>query len=161
MMWTDRSFGTSHIQRAISEYKKMMNHDPNSVRIRLKLADLYLRNKNTDQAIREYIQVAKLYEQEDLILRAISIYKKILNLNPAMVQICHRLADLYKSQGLLGDAKALYQRILKFHPGDQTARRALQEIEKTISVDAQCVREKESTVDSSVPWVTPSLSTVA
>lgn len=143
MSWAKSLVMKSQIRKAICEYKKMMTEDSKNVRIRSKLADLYLRSNSLDQAIEEYSQVARHYEEEDLKSRAISIYKKILNLEPKMVEVYHRLANLYRDQGLLGDAKVLYQRMIKLDPGDKVAHRALDEIGKTVSVGGKSVGEMD------------------
>jgi len=134
MSWAKRLVMKSQTRKVICEYKKMMTEDSKNVRIRSKLADLYLRNSNLDQAIEEYIEVARDYEEEDLKCRAISIYKKILSLDPRMIEVYHRLANLYRDQGLLGDAKVLYQRMIKLDPGDKVTHRALDEIGGTVSL---------------------------
>lgn len=133
MTWAKRLARRGQIRKAIDEYEKMMEDDTKNVRTRSKLADLYLRDHKVYRAIEQYMQVARLYEEGDLKSRAISIYRKILNLAPKRVSVYHRLAELYTEQGLLGNARAVYQEIIRLNPKDESARSAIFEIEKTIS----------------------------
>lgn len=118
------------IRRAISDYEKLVDDDPRNIRIRSKLADLYVRNHQNDRAIQEYVQLAKQYEAEDLNYRAISMYKKVLTLKPDSIDVHYWLADLYKKEGLIGNAKVLYQNIIRLNPKDRMAQRTLREIDR-------------------------------
>jgi len=116
-------------KKAISEYLKLVEADPQDKRLHLKLGDLYLKNGEEDRAIQAYLKVASLYGEEDLNFRAISIYKKILSINPKFTDAFHKIAILYLKEGLAGNAKNYYQSILQINPRDSEARRALKNIE--------------------------------
>lgn len=120
------------IRKAISDYEKLVADDPRNVRIRSKLADLYVRNDNVDRAVEEYIQLAKQYETEDLNYRSISMYKKVLTLRPKRIDVHYSLADLYKREGLFGNAKVLYHNIIRLNPEEQRARRTIGEIDQAM-----------------------------
>ena len=149
------------IQKAICEYRKMMTDDSSNIRIRLRLADLYVRSNNVNRAIREYMHAAREYEAQDLIDRAISLYKIILRLDPAMAEVYHHLADLYRSQGLLGNARSLYRRIIELDPQDQIAYRAMHEIEKTLCLHSQHIQEEKTAGLPSRSPITNSISVAA
>ncbi|MEW6323762.1 MAG: tetratricopeptide repeat protein [Nitrospirota bacterium] len=70
------------VQEALEIYRKIANFDPNNTNIRLKLAELSLKEKLTDEAIDEYMKVAKNYEQNGRAGDAAALYKKILEINP-------------------------------------------------------------------------------
>jgi tetratricopeptide (TPR) repeat protein len=116
-------------KKAISEYLKLVEADPQDKRLHLKLGDLYLKNGEEDKAIQAYLKVAGLYGEEDLNFRAISIYKKILSINPKFTQAFHKIAVLYLKEGLAGNAKNYYHSILQVNPNDSEARKALKNIE--------------------------------
>ncbi len=90
------------------------------------MGDLYLKEGETDQAIKEYLKVADLYVEEDLNLPAISIYKKVLSIEPKMIDALHKIAGLYVKEGLVGSARSYYQTILRIRPGDPEALKALE-----------------------------------
>jgi tetratricopeptide (TPR) repeat protein len=116
-------------KKAINEYLKLVEADPQDTRLHLKLGDLYLKNGEEDKAIQAYLKVAGLYREEDLNFRAISIYKKILSINPKFTEAFHKIAILYLKEGLAGNAKNYYQSILQINPGDSEARKALRNLE--------------------------------
>jgi len=116
-------------QKAIKEYLKLIEASPEDKRLHLKLGDLYLKNGEEDRAVESYLKVARLYGEEDLNFRAISIYKKILSINPKFIEAFHEIAKLYGKEGLAGSAKNYYQSILEIAPNDPKAIKALREIE--------------------------------
>jgi tetratricopeptide (TPR) repeat protein len=117
------------LKKAIVEYLRLVEADPQDKRLHLKLGDLYLKNGEEDKAIQSYLKVATLYGEEDLNFRAISIYKKILSINPKFTEAFHKIAILYLKEGLAGNAKNYYQSILQINPRDSEALKALKNIE--------------------------------
>jgi len=117
------------LKKAINEYLRLVEADPQDKRLHLKIGDLYLKNGEEDKAIQAYLKVASLYGDEDLNFRAISIYKKILSINPKSTEAFHKIAILYLKEGLSGNAKNCYHSILQINPRDSEAIRALKNIE--------------------------------
>lgn len=116
-------------ERAIREYQKLLEASPNDKRLHLKLGDLYLKNGQHEKAIKQYLQVADLFAKEELNSQAISIYKKILAIDPKRLDVHRLIARLYWKEGLIADARAHYQSLLNMAPGDPDALRALGELE--------------------------------
>ncbi|MCJ7785536.1 MAG: tetratricopeptide repeat protein [Desulfobacterales bacterium] len=116
-------------KKAINEYLRLVEADPQDKRLHLKLGDLYMKNAEEDKAIQSFLKVASLYGEEDLNFRAISIYKKILSINPKVMEAFHKIAILYLKEGLAGNAKNYYQSILQINPRDSEAIKALKNIE--------------------------------
>jgi tetratricopeptide (TPR) repeat protein len=116
-------------QKAVKEYLKLLEAEPQDKRLHLKLGDLYSKSGEEDKAIQAYLKVASLYGEEDLNFRAISIYKKILSINPRFTEAFHKIAKLYLKEGLAGNAKNCYQSILQVDPNDSEAAKALKNIE--------------------------------
>jgi tetratricopeptide (TPR) repeat protein len=118
-----------HSKKAIAEYIKLIEADPKDTRLYLKLCDLYYKNGENEKAITEYMKLARLYEEEDLNSRAISIYKKVLSINPKHIDALHNIASLYLKEGLSGDARNYYQSILGIKPDDREAKEALNRLD--------------------------------
>ena len=116
-------------EKAIKEYQKLIKASPKDIRAHLKLGDLFLKSSENEKAIGEYLRVAELYADDDLSSRAISVYKKVLSIDPRHTEALHRIAKLYLKEGLKGDARNYYQVILKLRPSDQEALNALKSIE--------------------------------
>jgi tetratricopeptide (TPR) repeat protein len=118
-------------KKALKEYLKLVEANPQDKRLHLKLGDLYLKNGEEDKAIQYYLKVASLYGEEDLNFRAISIYKKILSINPKFIEAFHKIAELYLKEGLAGSAKNYYQSILEIDSRNPEALKAIANIEGT------------------------------
>ena len=118
------------LKKTIKEYQKTVDKDPNDFKTRIKLGDLYLRRGNLEKAIEEYFNVGEYYINEELDLKAIGIFKRILVLNPGMIESYYKLADLYRKRGLFGEAKVQYQKILEVDPKEKKARDGIQSLDK-------------------------------
>lgn len=114
--------------RAIKEYQKLIEASPNDKRLHLKLGDLYLKNGDHEKAIKQYQQVADLFASEELNSQAISIYKKILAIDPKRMDAHRQIARLYLKEGLIANARTHYQSILNMRPGDHEASRVLEDL---------------------------------
>jgi tetratricopeptide (TPR) repeat protein len=142
-------------KKAIKEYLKLIEADPEDKRLHLKLGDLYLKSGEEDKAIEEYLKVAGLYGEEDLNFRAISIYKKILSINPKRIEAFHEIAELYQKEGLAGSAKNYYQGILEIDPNNQAALKALERIEHSQEAQGGAVPSSKMESFPSMPAHAP------
>jgi tetratricopeptide (TPR) repeat protein len=118
------------LKKTIKEYQKTVDSDPSDFKTRLKLGDLYLRRGNLEKAVQEYFSVGEYYIKEDLDLKAIGIFRRILVVNPGMLESYYKLADLYRKRGLFAEAKVQYQKILEVDPKEKKARDGIQSLEK-------------------------------
>jgi pilus assembly protein FimV len=120
---------TKGLKKTIKEYQRILDKDPSDIKTRTKLGDLYLRRGSLDKAVKEYFKIGEHYIGEELDLKAIAMFKKILVLNPGMVDSYYKLADLYYRRGLFGEAKLQYHKALEIDPKDKKAREGLRMIE--------------------------------
>lgn len=90
--------------KAIKVLEKLSQKDPEDLRLKLKLADAYVKQKAIAKAIEMYQAVGSVYEKEKFHLKAIAIYKLILKMNPTLINVNERLGDLYTEVGLRQDA---------------------------------------------------------
>lgn len=118
-------------KKTIQECLKQVEASPKDKRLRLKLADLYLKNGDDEKAIKEYLQTGDLYAKEDLNTRAIAIYKRVLSIDPEHIEAFRRIATLYSKDGLWGSAKTCYEKILEIKPNDQEALNGLSIIKES------------------------------
>lgn len=121
------------LKKTIKEYQQILEKDPSNFKTRIKLGDIYLHRGELAKAIEEYFQVGEYYIKEELDLKAIAIFKRILVLNPRKAEAYYKLAELYRKRGLFGEAKIQYQKILAIDPKESKAREALRMIEKKVS----------------------------
>jgi tetratricopeptide (TPR) repeat protein len=102
-------------EKAIREYARIAQEDPNDIKVRQKLGDLYAREEKNAEALVEYNYVAKYYSDDGFYLRAIAVYKQILKLDPTQININLKLAELYHKQNLIGDAIKQFQLIYSYY----------------------------------------------
>jgi pilus assembly protein FimV len=105
-----------HIQkgafkRAVKEYEKLIKEHPDDVRTLQKIADLYARAGNKEDAVSTYNEVADHYVAQGFFLKAVAIYKQLLEVAPERLEARLRLADLYVQLSLLRDALSNYQKV--------------------------------------------------
>jgi len=94
--------------KAIREYEKILLVDPSDLRVKLRIAELYTKRKQIQDAIRIYREVADSYATEGFYLKSVTVYKNILRLNPSLTEINELLGALYEKMGLTSDAIRQY-----------------------------------------------------
>ncbi len=102
-----------YLDKAVAEYNKAIDMDPNDMSIRLRVGDLYIRTGREEEGVKEYFEVAKTYTKKGFYLKAIAVFKQILKINDTDVDIRYKLADLYVRQGLIADAISEYSSLAK------------------------------------------------
>ncbi len=102
--------------KAIIEYQKIVQEDPNDARILLKIGDLQARSEAFEAAIATYERVGRYYSSQGFAVKAIAVYKQIREIIRKHVptladqygHIIPQLAQLYQELGLTGDALSAY-----------------------------------------------------
>ncbi|MGH7270292.1 MAG: tetratricopeptide repeat protein, partial [Polyangiaceae bacterium] len=100
--------------RAVVEYQKIIQEDPNDARTLLKMGDLQLKMEAYVGAVATYERVGKFYAHSGFSLKAIAVYKQIREiigrhlpqLEDKFAHIAPKLAELYQQLGLTSDALA-------------------------------------------------------
>jgi tetratricopeptide (TPR) repeat protein len=96
------------LEKAIAEYRLILDVDPSDTSLCNTLGDLYLQVGATSEATVCYLKLVDVLKAEGLIFRAIAVYKKIIKLNPDNLSAVRACADLYAAEGLRAEAKHLY-----------------------------------------------------
>lgn len=105
--------------RAIAEYQRIIQEDPNDARTLLKIGDLQARLEAYPEAIATYDRVGQYYSSQGFALKAIAVYKQIRELikkhAPDLADryghIVPKLAEIYSQLGLTSDALAAYDEV--------------------------------------------------
>ena len=100
--------------RAVIEYQKVIQEDPNDARTLLKIGDLQSKMEAYGDAVGTYERVGKFYASQGFALKAIAVYKQIREiiakhvpqLEETYSHITPKLAELYQQLGLTSDALA-------------------------------------------------------
>src|SRR5215813_10902296 len=122
------------MQNAISEYEKILKHDPKDLTVMNTVGDLHARLGENENAANCFKSVGDAYASQGFTVKAIAMYKKLSKLK-STTECVLRLAELYTQQGLFNDARAQYLQVaedfLKSGQLDQAARI----FEKTLEMD--------------------------
>ncbi len=121
--------------RAVKEYEQLLAMEPNNLGIRQRIADLLIRDNRKEQAIEEYMAVAKSYANSAHYLKAIAVYKQIQKLDPANPDIALNLGSLNEKQGLIGNAIAEYASALNLFEKAGEPGNVLKVLEAMLAID--------------------------
>ena len=137
-----------YLDKAIAEYKEIVAMDPQDVSTRLRLGDLCVKTGKKEDAIKEYSEVGKIHAQKGFYLKAIAVYKQVMKLDEANLDVHHKLADLYTKQRLIVDAIAEYSHILGVFEKKGKNAEALELLKKMADIDAENVGLKLKLADT-------------
>lgn len=83
------------LDRAIREYRLIVEDDPSDIRVWMKIGDLYVRKGAIPHAIATYIKVAVHYREGGHHQKAAAVYKQIIGLAPGAIDAHLALGELY------------------------------------------------------------------
>jgi pilus assembly protein FimV len=101
------------IDKAILEYKRIVENDPQDSKNLQRLAELYVRQGSRQEATSVFLVLGDLLIRQGFSNRAISIYKQILQLNPLLIPVYIKLSEIFKTLGLSKDARLFNQRAVE------------------------------------------------
>lgn len=102
-----RYLARGQIDKAIAEWEKLTKEFPDGSTFNT-IGDLYLKKGEKTSAIESYHRAANLFKQEGFALKALALYKKILNINPEDDGALLALGELNEAKGLVTDAIKFY-----------------------------------------------------
>lgn len=131
--------------RAIAEYQRIVQDDPNDARTLLKIGDLQARLSAYPEAIATYDRVGQYYSSQGFALKAIAVYKQIRelikkhapDLADRYAHIVPKLAEIYTQLGLTSDALAAYDEVATRLQRAGRDREAIEVFSKMVGLDTQ------------------------
>ncbi|HZP17581.1 MAG TPA: tetratricopeptide repeat protein, partial [Terriglobales bacterium] len=126
------------LQNAISEYEKILKHDPKDLTVMNTVGDLHARLGENDKAAQWFKNVGDAYASQGFTVKAIAMYKKLSKLK-ASTECVLRLAELYTQQGLFNDARAQYLQVAEEFLKSGQLDQAVRIFEKTLEMDPENV----------------------
>ncbi|MBI2892631.1 MAG: tetratricopeptide repeat protein [Deltaproteobacteria bacterium] len=127
------------LDKAIQEYLRVVQEEPQDVRTWLKIGDLYAKKGARSDATQTYIKVAEFYSQQGFYLKAVAVYKQILKLDPSLFVVNLKLAELYQQLGLVADALGQFELVAAHHQRAGQDRDAIEALKKAAELDPQNV----------------------
>ena len=123
--------------RAIREYRKLVEDDPSDMRSLQKIADLQVKEPDHEGALTTYRQVAAYYFNDQIYDKAVAVFKQALRLAPQEPDLHRHLGDSYHRLGRLKDAvRSFYQAERLYRArGDEQAQRGV--LEQMVRLDQE------------------------
>ena len=129
--------------KAVVEYQKLIDADPNDARTLLKIGDLQAKQGLHAEAISTYETVGKLYAHQGFALKAIAVYKQIREIIAKHVpqleerygHITPKLAEIYQQLGLTSDALAALDEVATRLQRQQKDPEAIEVFRKIVELD--------------------------
>ena len=130
--------------KAVLEYERIIQEDPNDARTLLKMGDLQLKMEGYAGAVATYERVGKFYAQQGFSLKAIAVYKQIREiigrhvptLEEKYSHIAPKLAELYQQLGLTSDALAALDEVAPRLQRQNRDQEAIVVFRKIVDLDA-------------------------
>src|SRR5258708_24182172 len=122
------------LDKAVKEYQRVLEMDPDDVRVLQKLAELYQKMNRKAEAADCFEKVAKTYSQQGFYLKAVALYKQVLKVIDR-IEVNVRLAELYQQLGLVGDATKEWQTVSAYYDKSGDTKSSLDTLKKLVDLD--------------------------
>src|ERR1041384_8352496 len=133
--------GKGQFDKAVKEYQRILEVDPDDVRVLQKLAELYQKMNRKAEAADCFEKVAKTYSQQGFYLKAVALYKQVLKVIDR-VEVNVRLAELYQQLGLVGDATKEWQTVSAYYDKIGDSKASLDTLKKLVDLDPDNVASR-------------------
>ncbi len=104
---TQKYLAKGQIDKAIAEWENFLQSSPDANCFNT-LGDLYLKKKDQPSAIEKFHRAAEIFRKEGFSLKALALYKKVLNIVPADARSLYALGELSEEKSILADAVKYY-----------------------------------------------------
>src|SRR5437763_2550400 len=121
-------------EKAVKEYQRVLEVDPDDVRVLQKLAELYQKMNRKAEAADCFEKVARTYSAQGFYLKAVALYKQVLKVIDR-VEVNVRLAELYQQLGLVGDATKEWQTVSTYYEKIGDTKASLDTLKKLVDLD--------------------------
>lgn len=101
-------------------YQKIISLSPSNVLLRVKVAEIFLREGLVSDAAGEYIAIAASYAEKDDVRKALEFYQKALELQPSNKPAVLGICDLLEKTGDLAGAIAHMTAAVVLFPEDES-----------------------------------------
>ena len=90
--------------KALKEYQKHLQGDPEDTNTRLKVGDIFLKLNDPQSAIEAYSQVAQQFSRSGFDAKAVAIYKQVLKVDAECLDARIKLGEHFQRMGLTTEA---------------------------------------------------------
>ena len=133
----EKSVAQGKISQAVRQYQAILDNDPADVSLFNTIGDLYVRDRNITEGLRQFHKLAEAYTRDGFNVKAIAIYRKISKVDPNSVDTLVKLGELYQLQGLSREAREQYLQAAEFFRKRNQTDRALEVLRKLLQLDPE------------------------
>jgi len=130
-----RLFQKNKYEKDLADYMELAETHPKDMRIRLRIAETFVKARNAEKAIETFKQVAEYYEGENFMLKAVAMYKNIIKLNPGLVETNLKLAGLYEQLGMPTDVINQYRIVMETYATQENKEKVIETCQKLVELD--------------------------
>jgi tetratricopeptide (TPR) repeat protein len=116
---------------------------PTYLPLHLRLADVFLRQDRTEEAITTYLTVADVYQMRDDVHRASTVYQRVLRLAPMDIKVRSRLIDLNLRTGEIDKALEEYMSLADTYYQLAQVEKALEKYNEALRLTPQSISERQ------------------
>jgi tetratricopeptide (TPR) repeat protein len=102
----DKLLKQGKLQPAIAEYVRIVEDQPRDFSSVNLLGDLYVRAKQIDRAVEQFVRIADALSEDGFLPKAAALYKKVIKIKPDHEHSLLQAAEIATSQNLYADARA-------------------------------------------------------
>jgi tetratricopeptide (TPR) repeat protein len=129
------------IDMAIAEWEKLIG-ESNEGNVYNTIGDLYLKKNSKKEAVEAFARAADIFRKDGFTLKAIALYKKILNISPSEVNALVALAELNEEKGLTGNAIENFLAAAEIYKKENKTDKALNLYQKIIKLAPRSIHLK-------------------
>jgi len=101
------------IDKAIAVLKKVLKIKPSLIELKVRLGDLYLKQDKVSLSQELYEECLKTFQEMGVKQDALSVFKKIVELQPRNLILHRKLADMYEKENMPVQAATEFKSLLK------------------------------------------------
>jgi len=112
----DYYFKEGNTQKARETYAKIAEMEPDNVKVRLKLAELLLKDGQAAEAVQEYQTIGAELMRQGMLEEAIQVFERALGLDAGSVDLMRSLAEAYSELDQHDKAIAFLKNLVQKNP---------------------------------------------
>ncbi len=143
----DKFLAAGRIDKAIEEYRKLLDDKPSDLPLMNRIGDLCVQAKRIGEAIDLFKRLGMTYERDGFTQKGIAVLKKATRLAPDDLDMSGRLADMYRQVGMIKDALQVHLSVAEFFTKKGLIKRALEEFAKVVELDPKNLKNKVKLAD--------------
>lgn len=131
------------IAEAKDAYRRASDLRPDDIALQQKLAELYERLGDVENALQMNLQVATALQKSDAPAKAVDAWRAILRLQPAHLDSRQRLAELLAQLGRKGEAAQEYITLARLLREPERIEEAAERVRKALALDPRNVEARQ------------------